>query len=318
MSNPSEEPYYEFDGDLFDPQQIKDHCDKILSVGRHRAHMNPLRCGLKYITNLVPQCNSFLSSHPVPAILGVSDLNPDLQVDVELQLLELYYIQPWFLTKGEAEVYEELADLQGGIVPYFFGLLTITTPCGEDVWVLVLEHIPSISRQRILSSESVLMPGGHHDHIQTARLVPMKNIVGIVIYVAKKSLNKNYHTKALVPQLLNVPMASILRMEYEQRPALCDVLMAQQIFCKSKNGQKRPARHGKNLKRTLLALALNSNCKTYIRGDIRGACRVMFSGDMYDKMGERSGIEACGNDKLGMMVSDNRQRNDSEDSRASK
>jgi hypothetical protein len=32
-------------------------------------------------------------------------------------------------------------------------------------------------------------------------------------------------------------------MEYEQRPAMCDVLMARQIFRdgKSKNGQKRPA-----------------------------------------------------------------------------
>ncbi|KAJ7330891.1 hypothetical protein DFH08DRAFT_940181 [Mycena albidolilacea] len=46
--------------------------------------------------------------------------------------------------------------------------------------------------------------------------------------------------------------------------------------------------------------------------------QVMSSGNMYSKMGERYGIEACGNVKVGMMVSDNGQRDDGKDSGASK
>ncbi|KAJ6514548.1 hypothetical protein DFH09DRAFT_1374024 [Mycena vulgaris] len=30
----------------------------------------------------------------------------------------------------------------GLLIPYFFGLSTIVTPCGEEAWVLVLEFIP--------------------------------------------------------------------------------------------------------------------------------------------------------------------------------
>ncbi|KAJ7342825.1 hypothetical protein DFH08DRAFT_938184 [Mycena albidolilacea] len=91
----------------------------------------------------------------------------------------------------------------------------------------------------------------------------------------------------------------------------------------AKSGQL--ARRGKNPKRaafslagSLLASALNSNCKTYIQGDIRGAYKVTSPGNMYNKMGDRYGIEACGNVKVGMMVSDNGQRDDGKDSGASK
>jgi hypothetical protein len=39
---------------------------------------------------------------------------------------------------------------------------------------------------------------------------------------------------------------------------------------------------------------------------------------MYNKTGERYGIEACGNAKVGMMLSDNGQRDDGEDRGGSK
>jgi hypothetical protein len=37
---------------------------------------------------------------------------------------------------------------------------------------------------------------------------------------------------------------------------------------------------------------------------------------MYNKMSQKYVIEACGNDKVGMMLSDNGQRDNGEDSRA--
>jgi hypothetical protein len=39
---------------------------------------------------------------------------------------------------------------------------------------------------------------------------------------------------------------------------------------------------------------------------------------MYNKIGERYGIKACGNDKVGMLVSDSGQCGDGKVSRASK
>ncbi|KAJ7312360.1 hypothetical protein DFH08DRAFT_822102 [Mycena albidolilacea] len=115
----------------------------------------------------------------------------------------------------------------------------------------------------------------------------------------------------------------------------------------AKSGQL--ARRGKNLKRaafllagSLLASALNSSCKTIfggyqrsLQGSLTSQCakyssitaqsltfancsQVTLPGNIYDKMGGRYGIEACANDKVGMMVSDNGQCDDGEDSRASK
>ncbi|KAJ6515195.1 hypothetical protein C8R47DRAFT_1276522 [Mycena vitilis] len=52
------------------------------------------------------------------------------------------YIFPEDLARGEAWAYDRLAHKQGLVIPYFFGLHTITTPSGERAWVLVFEYVP--------------------------------------------------------------------------------------------------------------------------------------------------------------------------------
>ncbi|KAJ6580696.1 hypothetical protein B0H19DRAFT_1228302 [Mycena capillaripes] len=64
------------------------------------------------------------------------------------------YMKPADLAHREAWGYERLAHKQGHLVPYFFGLDTITTPSGERAWVLVLEYIPGITFAALLESPS--------------------------------------------------------------------------------------------------------------------------------------------------------------------
>ncbi|KAJ6580699.1 hypothetical protein B0H19DRAFT_1251000 [Mycena capillaripes] len=62
------------------------------------------------------------------------------------------YREPEDLVRRETWSYEHLASKQGLLVPYFFGLDTITTPSGECAWVLVLEHIPGITLAALMDS----------------------------------------------------------------------------------------------------------------------------------------------------------------------
>ncbi|KAJ6452308.1 hypothetical protein C8R47DRAFT_1061657 [Mycena vitilis] len=51
------------------------------------------------------------------------------------------YQDPFHLAHHEAWAYGSMAEKQGLLIPYFFGLHTIVTPSGESAWVLVLELI---------------------------------------------------------------------------------------------------------------------------------------------------------------------------------
>ncbi|KAJ7750831.1 hypothetical protein B0H16DRAFT_846424 [Mycena metata] len=65
------------------------------------------------------------------------------------------YRDPWHLAHNEAWVYRCLVEKQGLIVPYFFGLHTITTPSQETAWVLVLEFIPGQTVDEVVISRSM-------------------------------------------------------------------------------------------------------------------------------------------------------------------
>ncbi|KAF7371608.1 hypothetical protein MVEN_00016300 [Mycena venus] len=65
------------------------------------------------------------------------------------------YYEPWDLAHNEAWVYRHLPHYQGLLIPYFFGLSTIVTPCGEEAWVLVLEFIPGITVNSVADSASI-------------------------------------------------------------------------------------------------------------------------------------------------------------------
>ncbi|KAJ7104130.1 hypothetical protein B0H15DRAFT_10865 [Mycena belliarum] len=65
------------------------------------------------------------------------------------------YYEPWDLAHNEAWVYRHLPYHQGLLIPYFFGLSTIVTPCGEEAWVLVLEFIPGLTANGIVDSASI-------------------------------------------------------------------------------------------------------------------------------------------------------------------
>ncbi|KAJ7758530.1 hypothetical protein DFH07DRAFT_1060394 [Mycena maculata] len=43
----------------------------------------------------------------------------------------------------------------GLLIPYFFGLSTIVTPCEEEAWVLVLEFIPGLTVNGVADSASI-------------------------------------------------------------------------------------------------------------------------------------------------------------------
>ncbi|KAJ7505692.1 hypothetical protein B0H11DRAFT_1975687 [Mycena galericulata] len=65
------------------------------------------------------------------------------------------YYDPWDLAHNEAWVYRHLPHCQGLLIPYFFGLSTIVTPCGEKAWVLVLEYIPGLTVNGVADSASI-------------------------------------------------------------------------------------------------------------------------------------------------------------------
>ncbi|KAJ7705798.1 hypothetical protein B0H14DRAFT_3903378 [Mycena olivaceomarginata] len=65
------------------------------------------------------------------------------------------YYEPWDLAHNEAWVYRHLPHCQGLSIPYFFGLSTIVTPCGEEAWVLVLEFIPGLTVNGVADSASI-------------------------------------------------------------------------------------------------------------------------------------------------------------------
>ncbi|KAK7026637.1 hypothetical protein R3P38DRAFT_2624502 [Favolaschia claudopus] len=65
------------------------------------------------------------------------------------------YFDPRDLAHNEAWVYQHLPHIQGTLIPYFFGLSTIVTPCGEEAWVLVLEYIPGLAGHKINDSTPV-------------------------------------------------------------------------------------------------------------------------------------------------------------------
>ncbi|KAJ7027047.1 hypothetical protein C8F04DRAFT_100017 [Mycena alexandri] len=65
------------------------------------------------------------------------------------------YFEPWDLAHNEAWVYRHLAHYQGLLIPYFFGLSTIVTPCGEEAWVLVFEFIPGLTVNGVADSGSI-------------------------------------------------------------------------------------------------------------------------------------------------------------------
>ncbi|KAJ7199626.1 hypothetical protein GGX14DRAFT_661517 [Mycena pura] len=65
------------------------------------------------------------------------------------------YYEPWDLAHNEAWVYQHLPHCQGLLIPYFFGLSTIVTPCEEEAWVLVLEFIPGLTVNGVADSASI-------------------------------------------------------------------------------------------------------------------------------------------------------------------
>ncbi|KAJ7849084.1 hypothetical protein B0H14DRAFT_3669676 [Mycena olivaceomarginata] len=65
------------------------------------------------------------------------------------------YYEPWDLAHNEAWVYQRLPHYQGLLIPYFFGLSTIVTPCKEEAWVLVLEFIPGLTVNGVADSASI-------------------------------------------------------------------------------------------------------------------------------------------------------------------
>ncbi|KAJ7723822.1 hypothetical protein DFH07DRAFT_276611, partial [Mycena maculata] len=65
------------------------------------------------------------------------------------------YYEPWDLAHNEAWVYRHLPHYQGLLIPYFFGLSTIVTPCGEEAWVLVLEFIPGLTVNGVADTASI-------------------------------------------------------------------------------------------------------------------------------------------------------------------
>ncbi|KAJ7239951.1 hypothetical protein B0H12DRAFT_72171 [Mycena haematopus] len=65
------------------------------------------------------------------------------------------YYDPWNLAHNEAWVYRHLAHHRGLLIPYFWGLSTIVTPCGEEAWVLALEFIPGLTAHDVADSASI-------------------------------------------------------------------------------------------------------------------------------------------------------------------
>ncbi|KAJ7070169.1 hypothetical protein C8F01DRAFT_1246305 [Mycena amicta] len=61
----------------------------------------------------------------------------------------------WNLAHNEAWVYQNLPHYQGVLIPYFFGLSTLVTPCGEEAWVLVLEFICGLTVKDVVQSASI-------------------------------------------------------------------------------------------------------------------------------------------------------------------
>jgi hypothetical protein len=81
------------------------------------------------------------------------------------------YYEPWDLAHNEAWVYRHLPHCQGLLIPYFFGLSTVSdsswflfpgficfwivTPCWEEALVLVLEFIPGLTVNGVADSASI-------------------------------------------------------------------------------------------------------------------------------------------------------------------
>ncbi|KAJ7016919.1 hypothetical protein C8F04DRAFT_980432 [Mycena alexandri] len=81
-------------------------------------------------------------------------IQPSICRGIPLDTTEEYF-EPWDLVHNEAWVYRHLAHYQGLLIPYFFGLSTIVTPCGEEAWVLVFEFIPGLTVNGVADSGSI-------------------------------------------------------------------------------------------------------------------------------------------------------------------
>ncbi|KII84179.1 hypothetical protein PLICRDRAFT_32573 [Plicaturopsis crispa FD-325 SS-3] len=51
------------------------------------------------------------------------------------------YIPPKKVAYTEDWMYRRLQSLQGSEIPYYFGIQTVETPCGESAWMLTMEYI---------------------------------------------------------------------------------------------------------------------------------------------------------------------------------
>ncbi|KAJ7070087.1 hypothetical protein C8F01DRAFT_1115198 [Mycena amicta] len=87
------------------------------------------------------------------ACLVLKIIQPSLCRGPPLVSIDEYY-EPWDLAHNEAWVYRNLPHYQGLLIPYFFGLSTMVTPCGEEAWVLVLEFIPGLTFNDVTHSAS--------------------------------------------------------------------------------------------------------------------------------------------------------------------
>ncbi|KAJ7264107.1 hypothetical protein B0H12DRAFT_1321544 [Mycena haematopus] len=81
-------------------------------------------------------------------------IQPSMCRGIPSDFMDEYY-DPWDLAHNEAWVYRHLLRYQGRLIPYFFGLSTIVTPCEEVAWVLVLEFIPGLTVNGVADSGSI-------------------------------------------------------------------------------------------------------------------------------------------------------------------
>ncbi|KAJ7283350.1 hypothetical protein C8J57DRAFT_1120807 [Mycena rebaudengoi] len=81
-------------------------------------------------------------------------IQPSVCRGIPEDYLDPYY-DPWNLAHNEAWVYRHLPHYQGLLIPYFFGLSKIVTPCGEEAWVLILEFIPGPTVNSFADSASI-------------------------------------------------------------------------------------------------------------------------------------------------------------------
>ncbi|KAJ7349358.1 hypothetical protein DFH08DRAFT_959510 [Mycena albidolilacea] len=164
-------------------------CDEKMAA-RELALQTPLQTGLQFTLTLeIPLQNPAPNAHNLPRVpsLGptVVQLREELQQGIDgfsqvwtavcvdgpgtclvLKIIQPSiccgilsdptdeYYEPWDLAHNEAWVYQHLPHYQGLLIPYFFGLSTIVTPC-KEAWVLVLEFIPGLTVNGVADSASI-------------------------------------------------------------------------------------------------------------------------------------------------------------------